>query len=78
MKKILAVITIAAFMTACNDSATKTETTTTDSAVLADSASHNTVDTSNRIVEQAKKGIDTVAKKMDKAAELLKDSSAKK
>jgi maltose-binding protein MalE len=78
MRKLLAVITVAAFMIACNNSETKTETTAADSTASADSASHNTIDTSGKVVDQAKQIIDTAAKKMDKAAMLLKDSSAKK
>ena len=69
MKKLYAVITIAGFMTACNDSGTKTETTATDSMPV--------MDTTKKIIDDAKGLLDSAAKKMDTAAIKLKEGSDK-
>jgi hypothetical protein len=47
MKKLLTIIAIAGFMTACNDSATKTDTTTTDTATTAAPAPADTSSAAN-------------------------------
>lgn len=72
MKKLIAVLTIAAIITAC-DSETKTETnidtTNTESAPV--------MDTTKKVIEEAKGLLDSAAKKMDTAALKLKEGSDK-
>lgn len=71
MKKLFA-IAILAVLISCNNGETKTETTKTDSAA------HNATDTTKKMMNVGKSVLDTVAKKMDDAAEKVKDTSAKK
>lgn len=73
MKKLLATIIIAASLAACNDSSTKTETAT-DSTTHVDSS----LDTTHNLGEKAKELVDSATNKVEKAADLAKDTSGKK
>ena len=78
MKKLLAIIAIAAFMTACNDGSTKTETTATDSTkMMADTSAANMMDTTKKMMNDAKNMVDTANKMMDKAADKIKEGADK-
>ena len=72
MKKLIAILTIAAIITAC-DSETKTETnvdsTNTDSVPV--------MDTTKKVMDEARGLLDSAAKKMDTAALKLKEGSDK-
>ena len=87
MKKFLAIVAIAAFMTSCNDSgSTKTDSTSdstmtkdsTTNAMSSDTAKVNTMaDTSSKMATDASKMADTANKMMDKAADKM-DKAADK
>jgi len=56
MKKIFAILTIAAAMTACNSGKEETTTTTTDSAVIQESPlmdAVNTADSVNKMIQDS-------------------------
>jgi len=56
MKKIFAILTIAALMTACNSGSEETKTTTTDSAVIQESPlmdAVNTADSVSKIIKDS-------------------------
>ncbi|HMK05290.1 MAG TPA: hypothetical protein VK489_13905 [Ferruginibacter sp.] len=66
MKKIFAILTTAALMTACNSAAEKTTTTITDSAVINESPlmdAVNTADSVNKIIDSTGKLADTSTRK---------------
>ena len=78
MKKLFAIVSIAAFMTACNGDSTKTETTATDSTKMMTytSAAHM-MDTTKKMMNDAKNMVDTANKMMDKAADKVKEGADK-
>jgi hypothetical protein len=71
MKKLFAVVTISAFMFACNNIETKTETVSSDSS-RTDSAAHNVLDTTKKMVNEAKVLVDSAKSKMEKALDNVK------
>ena len=79
MKKLLAIVAIAAFMTACNGDSTKTETTATDSTtkMMADTSAAAKMDTTKKMMNDAKNMVDTANKMMDKAADKVKEGADK-
>ncbi len=83
MKKLFAILTVAAFMTACNDGdTTKTTTTNGDTTITkevpkTDSTTMSNMDTSKKMMNDATKMADTSKKMMDKAADKMKDAADK-
>ena len=85
MKKLLAIVAFAAFMTSCNDASTTEETTTDSSALVttpsattasADSANTvNAADSAAKLANEASNTLDSANKAVDKAADKLKDAS---
>ena len=78
MKKLLAIVAIAAFMTACNGDSTKTETTAADSTkMMSDTSANKMMDTTKKMMNDAKNMVDTANKMMDKAADKVKEGADK-
>lgn len=77
MKKLL-VIAAMIFITACNNSETKTETTGIDSSEInKETTSHDVIDTAKKMMNKAKGLVDSAAKKMERAVDKLKSDSSK-
>jgi hypothetical protein len=74
MKKIIAIAALA-FIVSCTDNESKTESLPGDSLTTADSAARNFVDTTKKMMNDAKKLVDTAAGKMEKAAMKALDTS---
>ena len=77
MKKLIAIVAIAAFMSACNDSASKTETTTDSTKMMSDTSAAAKMDTTKKMMNDAKNMVDTANKMMDKAADKVKEGADK-
>lgn len=78
MKKLIAIVAIAAFMTACNGDSTKTETTSKDSTkMMTDTSASHMMDTTKKMMNDAKNMVDTANKMMDKAADKVKEGADK-
>jgi ABC-type uncharacterized transport system auxiliary subunit len=78
MKKLLAIVSIAAFMTACGGNEEKTTTTGTDTTKMAPAADTTkmapAMDTAKAAIDTAKKMMDTAKAKMDKAVDKMNDA----
>ena len=74
MKKLIAVMAVAAFAVACNNNGTTTGATS--DSTKTDSLAQNP-DTSKKIINQVNDVLDSAAKKMDTAANKLKEASDK-
>ena len=79
MKKLFAILAVAATLTACNGSGDE-KTTTTDSTKMTPAMEANKVaDTASKMMDSASKMMnkmaDTANKMMDKAADKMKDAS---
>ncbi len=71
MKKLFAVVTISGFMFACNNIETTSETVSSDSSIT-DSAAQNVLDTTKKMVNEAKVLVDSAKSKMEKALDKVK------
>ena len=77
MKKLIAIAALA-FIISCKNGETKTGTLPADSLTTADSAARNFVDTTKKMMKDAKKLVDTAAGKMEKAAMNVLDTGSMK
>lgn len=76
MKKFIIIVAIAVFITACNEGETKSETTVIDSTKT-DSVIQIKMDTTTKMVNEAKSLIDSAQNKMEKAADKIKQGADK-
>ncbi|MGI8580935.1 MAG: hypothetical protein ACR2KX_01985 [Chitinophagaceae bacterium] len=76
MKKLITIVAITAFITACNGSETKSETSFTDSTKT-DSSIQYRMDTTTKMINEAKSLVDSAQNKMEKAADRIKQGADK-
>ena len=75
MKKLFAILAIAGFMTACNNSSDSDKTTTNDSSKMAPvNDATKTMDSAAKKMDTMTKKMDTVVKKMDKMMDKAKEA----